>query len=162
MPDRGVDLCLRRIAVQELQLLTVLGGLVHPLAELIHLMGLVGQGQAPGLLKVALDPVGPGELDEAPEVLQALVFQPLQLVWEMQDPVGRPCVREASQKPPFRPLAPYDTVSASSTTTCSVGSVSVRAIAVHSPVNPPPTTTTSAPVSPASGASKLGPGSRSQ
>ena len=50
----------------------------------------------------------------------------------------------ASQKPPFRPLAPKATVSASRTTTRSAGSVSVRAIAVHRPVNPPPTIATSA------------------
>ena len=77
-------------------------------------------------------------------------------------PFARPCVSDASQKPPLRPLAPYATVSASRTTTRKAGSVSVRAMAVHSPVNPPPTITTSAVVSPARGASKAGPGSRSQ
>ena len=51
-------------------------------------------------------------------------------------PFARPWVRLASQKPPFRPLAPKATVSASRTAMRSAGSVSVSAIAVQSPVNP--------------------------
>ena len=79
-------------------------------------------------------------------------------------PFARPWVRLASQKPPFRPLAPNATVSASSTTTRRDGSVSVRAIAVHRPVNPAPMIATSASTrSPAfSGGSAGGLGSRSQ
>ncbi len=66
-------------------------------------------------------------------------------------PFARPWVRLAAQKPPFRPLAPKPTVSASRTTTRSCGSESVSAIAVHRPVNPAPITTTSARPSEASG-----------
>ena len=79
-------------------------------------------------------------------------------------PLARPWVRLASQKPPLRPLAPKATVSASSTATRSAGSVSVSAIAVHSPVNPPPTIATStSSASPASsGGSIAGAGPRSQ
>ncbi len=79
-------------------------------------------------------------------------------------PLARPWVRLASQNPPFRPLAPKATVSASRTATRSVGSVSVSATAVHSPVNPPPTMATStSSVSPgSSGGSIAGAGPRSQ
>ena len=79
-------------------------------------------------------------------------------------PLARPWVRLASQKPPFRPLAPKATVSASRTATRSDGSVSVSAIAVQSPVNPAPTIATSTVTSwpAASGGSVGGPGSRSQ
>ena len=46
--------------------------------------------------------------------------------------------------PPLRPLAPKPTVSRSSTTMRSVGSISAIRIADQSPVKPPPMTTTSA------------------
>ena len=79
-------------------------------------------------------------------------------------PLARPWVRLASQKPPFRPLAPNATVSASRTTTRSAGSVSVSAIAVHRPVNPAPTIATSASRRrrPSGGSQSPGAGSRSQ
>ena len=72
--------------------------------------------------------------------------------------MDRPCVSEASQNPPLRPLAPQPTRSASSTTTRRDGSVSSSAIAVQSPVNPPPTIATSARLSPEA-AARTGPGS---
>ena len=80
-------------------------------------------------------------------------------------PFASPWVRLASQNPPLRPLAPNATVSASRTATRSDGSVSVSAIAVHRPVNPPPmiaTSTSQALARPSSGGSAGGPGSRSQ
>ena len=42
------------------------------------------------------------------EVGDALVFETLQLVREVQDPVGQAVRQAASQNPPFRPLAPND------------------------------------------------------
>ena len=66
-------------------------------------------------------------------------------------PLARPWVSDAWQKPPFRPLAPKPTVSASRTVTRSEGSVSVRAIAVHRPGEPGPDDATSVAPSPLSG-----------
>ena len=87
MPERGVDLGPRGIPVEEFERLAVLGGLVDPGLELVDLVRLVGQGQGARLLEVAIDAVGPRELDQALEVGDALVLEALELVGEVEDPV---------------------------------------------------------------------------
>ncbi len=66
-------------------------------------------------------------------------------------PFGRPCVSDASQNPPLRPLAPNATVSRSSSSTSRSGRSSFAWIAAHRPVNPPPTIARSASVGASSG-----------
>jgi hypothetical protein len=68
-----------------------------------------------------------------------------------RSPFARPWVSDAWQKPPLRPDAPNPTDSCSRTTTRRLGSVSVRASAVHRPVNPAPMIATSALAAPRSG-----------
>ena len=75
-----------------------------------------------------------------------------------RSPLPSPWVSDAAQNPPLRPLAPQPTCSASSTATRREGSASSSAIAVHSPVNPPPMTATSTRVWPTA-AGRRGPGS---
>ncbi len=75
-----------------------------------------------------------------------------------RSPLPSPWVSDAAQNPPLRPLAPQPTRSASRITTRRDGSVSSSRIAVHSPVNPPPTIATSAASTPRAGA-RAGPGS---
>ena len=60
VPERGVDLGPGRVAVQELEVLAVLGRLVDPGPELVDLVRLVGQGERAGLLEVAVDAVRRG------------------------------------------------------------------------------------------------------
>ena len=92
-----------------------------------------------------------GEVDELAQVLRPSRSE-LHLAGVVALPLARPWVRLASQNPPFRPLAEPDE-RCSSRTIRSDESVSARRIAVHSPVNPPPTMTTSARASPRSGGS---------
>ncbi len=81
-------------------------------------------------------------------------------------PLASPWVRLASQKPPLRPLAPNATVCGLEDHDPQAGSVSVRASAVHSPVNPAPTIATStssrSPGSSGGSAVPSGAGSRNQ
>ena len=70
-------------------MLAVLGRLVDPGPELLDLVGLVGEGQRAGLLEVAVDAVGPGEVDQGPEVVDALLLEALELVREVADAVGQ-------------------------------------------------------------------------
>ena len=149
------------VAIEEDELLAVLGGLVDPGPELLDLVRLVGDAQPAGLLEVAVDAVRPGERDRRREVGDPLRARGASISsgkWRI--PLARPWVSDAWQNPPFRPLAPNPTVSCSRTTTRSDGSVSVRAIAVHSPVNPAPTIATSAVGDAARAAAATGPGRR--
>ena len=70
-----MDLGLCGVPVQELEVLAVLGGLVDPRAELVDLVGLVGEGEGAGLLEVAVDAVLPREGDEVREVLDPLALR---------------------------------------------------------------------------------------
>ena len=83
-----------RLAVEEFEVLTELGGLVDPCPELVDLVGLVGECQRPGLLEVAVDAVFAGEGDEPPEVVDPFAFEGLELIGEVLDPV-RQAVRQA-------------------------------------------------------------------
>ena len=125
-------------------MLAVLGRLVDPRPELLDLVGLVGEGERAGLLEVAVDVVGPGELDQVPQVVDALLLEALELVGEVADPVGQ-AVGQARLAEAAVPSAraEADGLGISSTATRRPGSVSVRASAVHRPVNPPPTMATS-------------------
>ena len=116
VPQRGVDLVLGGVAVQELEVLAVLGGLVDPGPELVDLVGLVGQGERAGLLEVAVDAVLAGERDQRPGGCRCPPAPSRgSSSGKCRMPLARPWVRLASQKPPLRPLAPKATVSASST-----------------------------------------------
>ena len=84
-----MDLRLDRLAIEEQQLLAVLGRLVDPGAELLDLLGLVGDAQATGLLEVAVDAVRSGEGDEGREVRDAFLLEPRDLVGEVADPVRK-------------------------------------------------------------------------
>ena len=84
-----MDLGLGGLPVQELEVLPVLRRLVDPRAELVDLVGLVGEGERAGLLQVAVDAVVAREGDRAREVLDALALEPLQLVGEVPDAVGQ-------------------------------------------------------------------------
>lgn len=67
-----------------------------------------------------------------------------------------PWVRLAEQNPPLRPEAAQPAVPASSSATSADGSRCRASSAVHSPENPPPTTTRSARCAPASAAAGSG------
>ena len=136
-PERRVDLGLDRVAIEEHELLAVLGRLVDPGPELLDLVGLVGDAQAAGLLEVAVDAVRPGEGDEGREVRDALLLEPLDLVGEVADPVGQavgqrrlaepavPAATPRTRRSPARGRRP------AATDPCRSGRC-----AVHRPVNP--------------------------
>jgi hypothetical protein len=89
-----MDLGDGRVAVEELDLLAVLGGLIDPGAKLLDLPWLVSERQRAGLLEIAVDAVRSGERDEALEVVDALALESVELVGEVTDPV-RQAVGEA-------------------------------------------------------------------
>ena len=103
---------------------------------------------------------------ERPEVVDAFALEALELVGEVLDAVGQAVGQARLAEAAVAAARPEGDVSASSTTTRRAGSVSVRAIAVHRPVNPAPmiATSTSRRSSGASGGSATpsGAGSRSQ
>ena len=70
------------------------------------------------------------------EVVDALPLEALELVGEVADPVREPVGQARLAEAAVAAAGPEGDVSASRTTTRSAGSVSVRAIAVQSPVNP--------------------------
>ena len=106
VPDRGVDFGARRLPIEELDALTICGGLIGPGLELVDLIRLVGERQCPRLLEVAVDAVLAREGDQTVQVLDALPFEDVELVGKWRIPFARPWVRLASQKPPLRPMAP--------------------------------------------------------
>ena len=77
-------------------------------------------------------------------------------------PLSSPWVKEASTKPPLRPLAPQPAVSASSSTTSRSGRSRLACTAAHRPVKPPPTIARSASTVPSSGGASAGRGRSSQ
>lgn len=84
-------------------MLAVLGGLVHPRLELVHLVGLVGERQRARLLEVAVDVVLADERDQAGEVVAALPLEALELVREMADAVGEPVGQACLAEPAVAP-----------------------------------------------------------
>jgi hypothetical protein len=95
-----VDLGLDGVAVEEHEVLAPLGRLVDPRLELVDLKGLVCDGQAAGLLEVAVDGVVAGKRDQRPKVDDAFALENLELVGEVPDPVGETvgerCLAEAT------------------------------------------------------------------
>ncbi len=102
--ERGVDLGLDRRPVHELELLAVAGRLVGPRAELVDLVGLVGDGQRARLLEVAVDRLVAGERHQAAQVVEALPLEDLELIGEVPDPVGQ-AVRQRRLAEPAVPPA---------------------------------------------------------
>ena len=71
-------------------------------------------------------------------------------------PWAMPWVSDSEKKPPLRPDAPNAMVSASDETMSADGSWACASIAAHSPVSPPPTTSTSQACPRTSGAARHG------
>src|SRR4051812_9093150 len=84
-----MDLRLDLVPIEEAKRLAPLGGFVDPGAELLDLVGLVGDGQVARLLEVALDPMLASECDEPREVREAFALEEIELVPEVEDPVGQ-------------------------------------------------------------------------
>ena len=151
---RGVDLRANRVGVEELVLVAVLLEQHRALLEPPDFVRFQRDGEVAGELEVAADPEA---LDVAPRT-------PGSSRWPSRSscgissakrarPFSIPCVSDPSAKPPFRPLAPMPTVSASRTTTSRPGSSAFAWRAAQSPVNPPPTMQRSASLDPSSGGS---------
>ena len=122
LPDRGVDLGLRALAVQELEVLAVLGRLVDPVAELVDLVRLVGEGDAmPTSSRSQSMPCARVKSTRPRRLSRPSASSRSSSSGKCLIPLARPWVRLDWQKPPLRPLAPNPTVACSRTATRSAG-----------------------------------------